>query len=78
MNPLSLLTSPDAVEAAMAECDLQGRDEFLKLYRATLTHSESECCTCQFLGYWSTTLFVLIVLEITSNQQLCLIQLGRC
>jgi 5-methylcytosine-specific restriction protein A len=31
-NKLSLLTSPDAVKAAMAECDQLGREQFLKLY----------------------------------------------
>lgn len=32
MNPLSLLTSPDAVQAAITECDQLGRDAFLKNY----------------------------------------------
>lgn len=32
MNPLSLLTSPDAVKAAMAECDQLGREAFLDKY----------------------------------------------
>ena len=31
-NKLSLLTSPDAVEAAMADCDQLGRENFLKKY----------------------------------------------
>ena len=31
-DKLSLLTSPDSVEAAMAECDQLGREEFLKQY----------------------------------------------
>lgn len=31
-NKLSLLTSPDAVKAAMAECDQLGRENFLKQY----------------------------------------------
>ncbi|QLI80861.1 HNH endonuclease [Chitinibacter fontanus] len=31
-SPLSLLTSADAVRAAIAECDQLGRDEFLKKY----------------------------------------------
>ncbi len=31
-NNLSMLTSVDAVKAAMAECNLMGRDEFLKHY----------------------------------------------